>query len=67
MVSEPEPMVGVDSHGDSAIILVAKLWVKNEDYWNLYYYMNQNVKEAFDEQGISIPFPQMDVHMDKTR
>ena len=67
MVSEPEPMVGVDSHGDSAIVLVAKLWVKNEDYWNLYYYMNQNVKEAFDEQGISIPFPQMDVHMDKTR
>lgn len=67
MVSEPEPMVGVASHGDSAIVLVAKLWVKNEDYWNLYYYMNQNVKEAFDEQGISIPFPQMDVHMDKTR
>ena len=67
MVTEPEPMVGVDSHGDSAIILVSKLWVKNSDYWNLYYYMNQNVKEAFDEQGISIPFPQMDVHMDKAR
>ena len=67
MVSEPEPMVGVDSHGDSAIILVAKLWVKTPDYWDLYYYMNQNVKEAFDEQGISIPFPQMDVHMDKTK
>lgn len=67
MVSEPEPMVGVDSHGDSAIILVAKMWVKTSDYWDLYYYMNQNVKEAFDEQGISIPFPQMDVHMDKAR
>ena len=67
MVAEPEPMVGVDSHGDSAIIIVAKLWCKNSDYWNFFYYMNQNVKEAFDEQGISIPFPQMDVHMDKAR
>ncbi|MBQ8590655.1 MAG: mechanosensitive ion channel family protein [Firmicutes bacterium] len=67
MVSEPEPMAGVDCHGDSAIILVSKIWVKNSDYWNLYYYMNQNVKEAFDEQGISIPFPQMDVHMDKAK
>ncbi len=67
MVTEPEPVIGVNSHGDSAIVLDAKFWCKNEDYWTFYYYMNQNVKEAFDEQGISIPFPQMDVHMDKAK
>ena len=67
MLREPEPLIGVNSHGDSAIILDAKFWCKNSDYWTFYYYMNQNVKEAFDEQGISIPFPQMDVHMDKAR
>ena len=64
---EPEPVIGVGSHGDSAIMLDVKIWCKNSDYWNLYYYMNEQVKMAFDEQGISIPFPQVDVHMDKAK
>jgi len=64
---EPEPVIGVGSHGDSAVLLDVKLWCKNADYWDLYYYMNERVKEAFDEQGISIPYPQVDVHVDKTK
>lgn len=64
---EPEPIIGVGSHGDRAILMDVKLWCKNENYWDLYYYMNERVKEAFDEQGISIPYPQLDVHMDKAR
>lgn len=64
---EPEPVIGVGSHGESAVLLDVKLWCKNADYWNLYYYMNEQVKAAFDEQGISIPYPQVDVHMNRTK
>ena len=62
---EPEPVIGVGSHGESAVLLDVKLWCKNADYWNLYYYMNEQVKAAFDEQGIAIPYPQVDVHMNR--
>ena len=63
VVSEPEPMVAVGAHKDSAVEIIARLWCKKENYWPLYFAMQEQVKEAFDREGIDIPFPQLDVHM----
>ena len=63
VVSEPEPMVAVGAHKDSAVEIIARLWCKKENYWPLYFAMQEQVKEAFDREGIEIPFPQLDVHM----
>ena len=41
----------------------ARVWCKNEDYWSVYFDLNEGVKKAFDEKGIEIPYPQMDVHV----
>lgn len=61
----PEPLVAVLSHGDNAVQLAVKIWCSRAHYWDLYFYMQERVKLAFDENGIHIPFPQMDVHMVK--
>ena len=42
-----------------------RVWVKAADYWNTFFDINEKVKEAFDNNGIEIPFPQLDVHFDK--
>ncbi|MFI3141163.1 MAG: mechanosensitive ion channel [Clostridia bacterium] len=62
-VTEPEPQVFVNSHEASSIDLVIKIWCKVEEYWNLYYYMQEQVKLEFDSAGINIPFNQLDVHI----
>lgn len=63
ILSDPAPQVFVDSHESSSINLVAKIWCKGGDYWNVYYQMQEDVKLAFDANGISIPFNQLDVHL----
>lgn len=50
-------------YADSSINFTLRMWCLNADYWTLTFDMNEKVKKAFDENGISIPFPQMDVHM----
>jgi len=57
------PMVMVDSLGDSSVNLKLRVWVKAEDYWDLWFYVQEEVKKRFDKNGISIPFPQQDVHV----
>ncbi len=59
---DPEPVIVVSGHGDSAVNLIFKVWADTENYWNIYYDMLEVIKVAFDESGISIPFPQLDVH-----
>ena len=59
----PSPRIVVGKHGDSGITIEVKVWCKTEDYWTLYYDMQEKVKLAFDEAGIRVPFNQMDVHM----
>ena len=54
--------VYVAEHADSAVILLARAWVKTSDYWGIYFGMHEEVKLAFDREGISIPYPQQDVH-----
>ena len=56
-------MVAVSELGDSSVNFVARVWVNAADYWNVYYAMQESVKLSFDEKGISIPFPQRDVHV----
>ena len=60
---EPQPLIAVGEMRDSSIVVVAKFWCKQEDYWPLYYTMQEAVKNAFDREGISIPYPQLDVHL----
>lgn len=60
---DKEPMVVVGELGDSSVNLTTRVWVKAEDYWTINFAMLENVKKAFDKSGISIPFPQTDVHL----
>lgn len=65
VLNEPAPQVFVNSHEASSINLVAKIWCKGTDYWDVYYQMQEQVKYAFDANGISIPFNQLDVNIKK--
>lgn len=63
ILKDPAPMVRVSELGDSSVNFVVRPWCKAEDYWDIYFDMHEKVKLAFDENGISIPFPQSDVHL----
>ena len=65
VLADPEPFVGVRELGDSSVNFAFRPWVKSEDYWAVHFDMMEKVKLTFDEKGISIPFPQMDVHLNK--
>jgi small conductance mechanosensitive channel len=60
---ENPPVVMVESLGDSSVNLKLRIWVKSENYWSLYCDTLEDVKKQFDAAGISIPFPQRDVHL----
>ncbi len=62
---DPAPMVAVKELGDSSVNFIMRVWADTPEYWNVYFDMHEKVKLEFDKQGISIPFPQMDVHLDK--
>ncbi len=62
---DPAPFVAVSELADSSVNFVARAWVKSGDYWGVYFDILEKVKLVFDERGISIPYPQMDVHLDK--
>jgi len=63
VLKDPAPMVAVSELADSSINFVVRPWVKTGDYWSVYFDITEKVKLTFDEQGISIPYPQQDVHM----
>jgi len=62
VLSEPAPFVAVGELADSSVNFVFRAWVNSEDYWDVHFDMLEKVKLTFDEKGISIPYPQMDVH-----
>lgn len=64
-MNDPEPMVVVGGLGESSVDFTVRVWLKAENYWPFYFDMQENVKKAFDAEGISIPFPQRDVHLYK--
>ncbi len=65
VLKEPAPFVAVSELADSSVNFVCRVWVKSGDYWGVYFDTIEKVKLVFDEKGISIPYPQMDVHIDK--
>lgn len=64
-LTDPSPFAAVSSYGDSAIQYTLRVWVKNADYWDVYFAVNQNVKKIFDERGIDMTYPHLNVHLDK--
>lgn len=63
LLPEPEPLVGVLSLGDSSVNFAVRPWVKSSEYWPVFFDLQEAMKKRFDEEGISIPFPQRDVHL----
>ncbi len=63
ILKEPAPKIAVVELADSSVNFVVRPWVKLEHYWDVYFDTTENIKKSFDAQGISIPFPQRDVHM----
>ena len=65
VLKDPAPMVVVGNLGDSSVDLTVRVWVKAADYWGVFFDFNERFKLQLEEAGISIPFPQMDVHLTK--
>ena len=63
VLEDPAPVIAVHELADSSVNLVVRPWVQAGDYWNVYWGLTEGIKLAFDREGISIPFPQHDVHM----
>ncbi len=65
VLSDPAPLVAVAELADSSVNFNVRPWCKTSEYWNVYFDIHEKVKLTFDAEGISIPYPQMDVHQDK--
>ncbi len=65
ILTDPACFVGLSEMADSSVNLTARAWVKGEDYWGVFFDINEKTYNAFNAEGISIPFPQMDVHLQK--
>jgi len=63
ILKEPAPTVAVSELGDSSVNLVCRPWVKPVDYWGVYFDITEKGKEALEKEGMTIPFPQRDVHL----
>lgn len=65
ILQNPQPFVGITAHADSSVNIVVRAWTKTEDYWIVYFYLMEEVKLRFDQENIEIPYPKMDVYMNK--
>jgi len=65
ILKDPAPLIAVSNLGDSSVDFAVKVWCDTAEYWNIYFDMLENVKLTFDQENISIPFPQTDVHLFK--
>ena len=63
ILQDPAPLINIKEHADSGVIILARYHTKSEDFWPAHWYMMEAVKKSFDENGISIPYPQIDVHI----
>lgn len=65
ILQEPAPVIGVLELGSSSVNFAVRPWVKTGDYWSVYFSLQEQIKKRFDAEGITIPFPQQDVHLYK--
>jgi small conductance mechanosensitive channel len=63
VLKDPEPVIRLHELGDSSVNFIVRPWSKTDEYWDVYWDITREVKHRFDEEGISIPFPQRDVHI----
>lgn len=63
VLGDPEPFARLSAHGESALEFTVRVWCRTEDFWDVKFDLTEQVKIAFDKQGIEIPYPQMDIHM----
>ncbi|MGB1040299.1 MAG: mechanosensitive ion channel family protein [Flavobacteriales bacterium] len=63
IIDEEENFIGLNELADSSVNLTLRVWCKTEDYWDVYFKMNERIYKEFGDQGLNIPFPQMDVHI----
>lgn len=65
ILTDPEAFIGLGELGDSSVNITVRGWVKTDDYWDVFFEMNERVYNEFGAAGLSIPFPQVDVHVQK--
>lgn len=65
VATDPAPFVALTALADSSVNIVVRAWVDSNEYWNVYFDMNERVYKVFGTKGLNIPFPQMDVHLYK--
>ncbi len=65
ILKDPEPFMALSALADSSVNIVVRVWVNAPDYWGVFFKMNEQVYKTFGDAGLSIPFPQMDVHVHK--
>lgn len=65
VLTDPEPLIAVGELGASSVNFFVRPWVRTDDYWDVKFALTEKIKIAFDENGISIPFPQMDIHWNR--
>lgn len=63
ILKDPAPFVGLGELADSSVNLTVRAWVNTEDYWDVFFSMNERVYNEFDQHGLSIPFPQVEMHV----
>ena len=63
ILEDPACTIAVSELGDSSVNFVLRPWVKTADYWGVHFDMTEAIKKRFDQEGISFPFPQQDVHL----
>ncbi|NRA43286.1 MAG: mechanosensitive ion channel, partial [Pseudomonadales bacterium] len=66
VLADPEPVIAVSELADSSVNFVCRPWCNTADYWTVLFDITETVKLEFDQAGISIPFPQMDVHVQQS-
>lgn len=67
VLKDKDIFVRISEYADSSINFTARVWVKKEDYWDVYFDVMEVLKEEYDKAGLSIPYPQIDVHTDETK
>lgn len=64
ILKDPAPMIAINELADSSVNITVRAWVASKDYWDVFFDVNEKVYKRLPEEGISFPFPQMDVHLD---